>query len=268
MSEKYQNKYRIPSARLQAWDYRWAAAYFITVCTQNREPYFGEIKNGQMILSGAGILADVFWHEIKQHAAGIELGEFEVMPNHIHEILILNDSANGVNENDSTADGINSNIELDNGNGDDNKGNDNVIDNVNVNDNVIDNVETRHALSLQSQSQSELPQKQRQQQSQSQPQQSIPPLQSKSQTPSNSESHPPKTIGQQRFQNQEKNSVSSLIGSYKSAVTKHANRLQLPMGWQPRFHDHIIRNAEEYKRIEIYIQNNVVNWKEDRFYNA
>lgn len=34
MKEKFQNKYRIPSARLQKWDYQWAAAYFITVCTK------------------------------------------------------------------------------------------------------------------------------------------------------------------------------------------------------------------------------------------
>ena len=88
--DKFRNTYRIPSARWQNWDYRWAGAYFITICTGNREHYFGEIADGNMHLSGVGILADVFWYEIKNHATNVELGEFVVMPNHIHGILILN----------------------------------------------------------------------------------------------------------------------------------------------------------------------------------
>jgi REP element-mobilizing transposase RayT len=36
--------------------------------------------------------------------------------------------------------------------------------------------------------------------------------------------------------------------------------------WQPRYHDHIIRNADEYKRIETYIINNPARWAEDKFY--
>ena len=42
-----------------------------------------------MIISHAGVLADVFWHEIPNHAKNVELGAFVVMPNHIHGILIL-----------------------------------------------------------------------------------------------------------------------------------------------------------------------------------
>lgn len=44
-----------------------------------------------------------------------------------------------------------------------------------------------------------------------------------------------KTIGQQRFQNQGKNTVSSIIGGYKSAVTKHARRMGFEFAWQSRF---------------------------------
>ncbi|MFT4018000.1 MAG: hypothetical protein QM668_13625, partial [Agriterribacter sp.] len=89
MSDKFQNKYRIASTRLQNWDYRWNAPYFITICTLNREYYFGEIETGKMVLSKQGILADVLWHEIKNHAKNIDLDEFVIMPNHIHGILIL-----------------------------------------------------------------------------------------------------------------------------------------------------------------------------------
>ncbi len=75
------------------------------------------------------------------------------------------------------------------------------------------------------------------------------------------------TIGQQRFQNQGKNTISSIIGGYKSAVTKHANRLGFEFAWQSRFHDHIIRNDDEYERIKQYIINNPAKWGDDKFYN-
>lgn len=110
MTDKFQNKYRIPSARLQNWDYRWAGAYFITICTQNREHYFGEIENGEMQLSPIGVIANVMWHEIKNHSKTIELDAFVVMPNHVHGILILNGnySENGNNgNNENGVDGIN-----------------------------------------------------------------------------------------------------------------------------------------------------------------
>jgi REP element-mobilizing transposase RayT len=90
MQNKFQNKYRIPSARLQIWDYANNGAYFITICTQNREHFFGNIKNGIMQLSDIGRFAEQFWHEIPNHFLMVELGNFVVMPNHIHGILIMN----------------------------------------------------------------------------------------------------------------------------------------------------------------------------------
>ena len=56
------------------------------------------------------------------------------------------------------------------------------------------------------------------------------------------------------------NTVSSIIRSYKSAVTLHGNRLGLNNGWQPRFYDHIIRDDAEYQRISDYIITNPENW--------
>lgn len=77
---------------------------------------------------------------------------------------------------------------------------------------------------------------------------------------------PSAPIGSQRFQNIGKNSVSSIIGSYKSVVTKHAHRLGFAMEWQERFHDHVIRDEGEYQRIADYIRNNPRKWKNDRFF--
>jgi len=61
-------------------------------------------------------------------------------------------------------------------------------------------------------------------------------------------------------------SLSTVIRSYKSAVTNYANHNNLQAGWQTRFYDHIVRNAEEYQRIFDYITNNPRNWKSDKFY--
>ena len=92
----FQNKYRIASARLQNWDYGSNAMYFVTICTQNRECFFGEIvetpnmETPEMQLSEIGKLADHFWNEIPTHFPFVELGEYIVMPNHVHGIIIIN----------------------------------------------------------------------------------------------------------------------------------------------------------------------------------
>lgn len=209
MSANSQNKFRNGSLRLQWWDYGWDAAYFITICTKNRENYFGKIMNGKMQLSQVGVIADVLWHEIKNHAKNIELGEFVVMPNHIHGIIILegNKPTWTMDSNDRP-------------------------------------VGSRHALSPQSI-----------------PQQSTDGLIDEPNT-----SEPEKTFGQKRFQNQGRNTISSIVGSYKSAVTKHANRLKLEFGWQSLFYDHIIRDHQSFERISNYIKNNPGNWKDDRMF--
>jgi REP element-mobilizing transposase RayT len=61
-------------------------------------------------------------------------------------------------------------------------------------------------------------------------------------------------------------SVSTIICSYKSVVTKHARKIMPEFGWQPRFYDHIIRNDGSYERIRQYIIDNQKKWEKDRFY--
>lgn len=87
---KFQNKYRISSARLQNWDYGSDAAYFITICTQDRIYFFGNIQNGKMENNEIGQIANDIWMTIPQQFSYLELGEFVVMPNHIHGILLIN----------------------------------------------------------------------------------------------------------------------------------------------------------------------------------
>ena len=92
MTTYFQNKFRNETIRLQNWDYRWDGSYFITICTKNREHYFGEITNGKMNLSNIGVLADIFFHEIKNHSNNIRLNAFVVMPNHFHGIIIIGEN--------------------------------------------------------------------------------------------------------------------------------------------------------------------------------
>ncbi len=60
--------------------------------------------------------------------------------------------------------------------------------------------------------------------------------------------------------------LSRIIWQYKSAITKFANQNDISFAWQPRFHDHIIRNIKEMNLISNYIQNNPIRWELDRFY--
>ena len=92
MPEKFRNKYRIPSARLQNWDYGANGAYFITICTKNMNHFFGEIVDKKMNLNAAGTLAEEYWIEIVKQFPFIELGNFQIMPNHMHGILTIDKS--------------------------------------------------------------------------------------------------------------------------------------------------------------------------------
>jgi putative transposase len=90
MSEKFKGLYRNETFRAQWWNYNRKGAYHITICTDNRTHFFGEIKNGKMHLSEIGKLVQQFWLEIPQHFPHIKLDEFVVMPDHFHGILISN----------------------------------------------------------------------------------------------------------------------------------------------------------------------------------
>ena len=91
---KFKDKYRIASSRLQHWDYGSPGLYFITICTKNREHYFGEIENGIMSLNELGFIANNEWiktPEIRPDM-NLESGEFVVMPNHFHGIIMIGEN--------------------------------------------------------------------------------------------------------------------------------------------------------------------------------
>ena len=67
-----------------------------------------------------------------------------------------------------------------------------------------------------------------------------------------------KLIGQKRFQNQGKNSVSSIIGGYKSSVTKKVRSLGYQFYWHSGFYEKIIRDETTMKIYSEYIKNNII----------
>jgi REP element-mobilizing transposase RayT len=77
------------SIRLRGYDYAQAGAYFVTICTQDRECLLGWIVDGKMRLSEAGRMVQSVWDELPARYPGVDVDEFVVMPNHIHGIIVL-----------------------------------------------------------------------------------------------------------------------------------------------------------------------------------
>ncbi len=94
--DKFQNKYRIPSARATWWDYGWAGAYFITICTSNRECLFGNINNKKMILSPIGDIVTNEWNKSFEIRQELFCDAFVLMPNHLHAILRIENNINDI----------------------------------------------------------------------------------------------------------------------------------------------------------------------------
>ena len=104
--EKFQNRFRIPSARANWHDYN-GGIYFVTICTKNREHYFGEICTGpQMHLSPIGQYVYEQFINVKTHYPYAEIPLFVIMPDHIHAIVTIdgeNDTCRDVARNVSTS---------------------------------------------------------------------------------------------------------------------------------------------------------------------
>lgn len=77
------------SVRLRGYDYAKEGIYFVTICIQNRVCLLGNIQDKRMILSPYGEIAYREWENLPNRWPHIELGEFQVMPNHIHGILVM-----------------------------------------------------------------------------------------------------------------------------------------------------------------------------------
>lgn len=108
---------------MQNWDYGSPGLYFITICTKDRNHYFGKIEDDVMALNELGLIVNSEWANTPKIRPdmNLELGEFITMPNHFHAIIligenkfnppsfrrndaILRDAMHGVSETDGVSD--------------------------------------------------------------------------------------------------------------------------------------------------------------------
>ena len=104
--DKFQNKYRIDTVRAWWHDYD-GGAYFITICTKNREHFFGEIENKEMVMSEIGEYTQQCIEQIAQHNPYAVIPLYVIMPNHLHLIVRIVEtvhapSSNAQNNNSET----------------------------------------------------------------------------------------------------------------------------------------------------------------------
>lgn len=201
MADKFQNKYRIPSARWQAWDYSSDALYFITICTANRACIFGDIVNGEFLISETGKIIEEEWFKSFEIRKELSCDSYVIMPNHIHAILRITVETHG-----GASAIINDDSDI--------KTNCRTIDDSDVSGN-----KTHCRASLRG------------------------------------------------VAYREPKSISSFVAGFKSVTTTQINKLRNTKSsiWQTRFHDHVIRDYEEHRKIAGYIDTNIQKWHADRF---
>lgn len=87
-------KHHRKSIRLKEYDYSKPNAYFITICTYNKECIFGAITNGEMHLNEYGKIVDNEWLKTPTIRQYVLLDKYIIMPNHFHGIIIIVDNVN------------------------------------------------------------------------------------------------------------------------------------------------------------------------------
>ncbi len=88
--------YRNKTLRLKNYDYSQNGLYFITICTNNKQAYFGDIKNGIFISNDAGKMIENIWLQLYDRFNFIKLHNYIIMPNHFHAIIEITDTAHSI----------------------------------------------------------------------------------------------------------------------------------------------------------------------------
>ncbi|HUH46836.1 MAG TPA: transposase [Arenibacter sp.] len=92
------------SIRSKGYDYTRAGAYFITICCEGRICRFGDVVLNEMVLNEYGWIAYNEWMKLSERFSNFELDVFQIMPNHIHGIIVMVGATVAVaqNKNDET----------------------------------------------------------------------------------------------------------------------------------------------------------------------
>ena len=224
------------SIRLKGYDYSQAGLYFITICCNRWNNSlglpFGNIENGEMILNEFGQIAYNEWVKLTERFTNFELDVFQIMPNHMHGIIVLNDAVGaGFNHAQNGGDAQNDANAQNDGNtqNDDPQTITPAQDGANVqNDaNIIQGAGASPA--------------------------------------------PTRNASVSDIVGAYKSLVANGCLDIWKLTWAGVNPAptQIPtMGklWQRDFYEHIIRNEQSYERISNYIINNPAKWNEDKFY--
>ena len=77
------------SNRLEDYNYATFGSYFLTICSFQRKPMFGYVKDSKMYLNDAGRIVEEEWLRSKEIRKELTFGEYCIMPNHFHCIVNL-----------------------------------------------------------------------------------------------------------------------------------------------------------------------------------
>ncbi|MCP4417597.1 MAG: transposase [Chloroflexi bacterium] len=83
------HKHHRRSIRLKGYDYSQAGAYFATICINDGLPRLGEVRDGIMHPSAAGMMVAACWFALLERFSNIDLDVFTLMPNHVHGIIVI-----------------------------------------------------------------------------------------------------------------------------------------------------------------------------------
>ena len=86
--------------RLYRYDYSTPGAYFITICTKNKQKTLSSIVGEGLAppepkLSNYGKIAEQQLLNLEKRYPNVTLDKYVIMPNHIHMILVLRETAGG-----------------------------------------------------------------------------------------------------------------------------------------------------------------------------
>ena len=218
------------SIRLPGYDYTQPGAYFVTICTHERQHLFGDVVAGQMRLSTAGRVVDWYWRRLPQHFPHVRLDAHMVMPNHAHVILWIVDAVGATHSPTISGQMVNAVL----------------TDGPDQTQRVLGNASPLLANSEKTVN--------------------VVPTDGPDQTQRvlGNASSPLRPNGPAP------GSVGAIIGNFKSVTTRRINKMNHAPGdpvWQRNFYEHIVRNERALHAIRQYIADNPARWHLDR-YNA
>jgi len=83
------------SIRLKGFDYSAPGSYYVTICAAKHRCVFGMIRNETLVPSDIGKIVDADWQRLTEHYPHIVLDEYQLMPNHLHAIVTIKETARG-----------------------------------------------------------------------------------------------------------------------------------------------------------------------------